>query len=220
MPKRPPVPWTDADREVLRKWYPHFGSTPVAQMLGRTGVSVRGYVQWLGLHMLPKSQRLCFSCRDNFQSTRNAGLFCISCHNSRRKEQRTGSAIPFASWLKTCLNSIRYRDPATSITIDYLQNLWANQSGCCYYSGEPLQPPTRYGGGRTLWSPSVERLDPSIGYHPGNVVWAAWICNRAKNNLTEWEFLDLCQKVTTHSLHRAPRLQQLPVAHGQPHHRV
>jgi hypothetical protein len=90
------------------------------------------------------------------------------------------------------------------LTVDYLIHLFNLQHGKCYYSGDPIVVSTRGGlGSRTSLknSPnhiSLDRVVPSKGYVPGNVVWCTWAINTVKNSLTKSEFFKLCRRILNH----------------------
>ena len=42
---------------------------------------------------------------------------------------------------------------------------------------------------------SLDRIDSSKGYTPNNIQFTTWICNQAKNNLDEVDFIEMCKDV-------------------------
>lgn len=84
-----------------------------------------------------------------------------------------GNARP--GYLK--LNGIK-RDYFLEVTItpQYLMEQFKRQDGKCYWSGYPLNPNDIFKS-RCPWSISLDRLDDSKGYVPGNVV----LTTRAEN---------------------------------------
>ncbi len=84
----------------------------------------------------------------------------------------------------------RVKVPVT-INIDQLLEQLQKQEYRCYYSGILLDltaPKNR--------AVSLDRLDSSKGYEPGNVVICMWCINFAKATLTEEEFLEMCKSIT------------------------
>lgn len=78
-----------------------------------------------------------------------------------------------------------------TITVDQLIEQLQKQEYRCYYSGALLDlaaPKSK--------SVSLDRIDSSKGYEPGNVVICLWCINFAKATLTEEEFLEMCKSIT------------------------
>ena len=72
----------------------------------------------------------------------------------------------------------------------YVTSLWQEQKGLCAKTGIEMG---RIGD---KWlSPSIDRIDPSLGYIEGNVQWTCWRYNDAKSNMTDESFLGLCLAV-------------------------
>ena len=42
---------------------------------------------------------------------------------------------------------------------------------------------------------SVDCIEPTLGYVKGNVQWVSWKVNRAKGDLSNEEFLNMCKAV-------------------------
>ena len=82
-------------------------------------------------------------------------------------------------------NSKKYQ---RQVLIDtaFLNALWEKQQGRCHWSGIPMEKLRN-----TPWVVSLDRLDNSRGYEPGNVALCAWVINRARGNLPEEDFLDV-----------------------------
>ncbi len=78
-----------------------------------------------------------------------------------------------------------------TITLEELMQQLEKQEYRCYYSGIPLDL-----SAQKEMCPSLDRLDSSKSYVPGNVVICLWCINRAKSNMTEEEFLVLCKTIT------------------------
>lgn len=54
------------------------------------------------------------------------------------------------------------------------------------------------GRGQGVNSPSLDRVDPSKGYEPGNVCVISWLANRLKNEATLPQLRQLCAYVEAH----------------------
>ena len=72
--------------------------------------------------------------------------------------------------------------------LGYLRTLVESQGFRCALSGDDLV----IGGG---WnSPSIDKIDPTLGYVKGNVQWLTKRMNLIKNNLTNDQFFEFCRK--------------------------
>lgn len=81
------------------------------------------------------------------------------------------------------------------ITAEYLWSLWLAQEGRCAYTGRALVLSLDRNGGTA----SVDRIDSSRGYVPGNVQWTHAVVNKMKWELPEGEFLAFCREITQHT---------------------
>lgn len=101
------------------------------------------------------------------------------------------------SWLRWRFNRIsstqftssRIKSP-TTITLVQLTEQLEKQEYRCYYSGIPL----RLDSPKHL-VPSIDRLDNCKGYEPGNVVFCLWCINKAKNDMTLNDFMEMCKSI-------------------------
>ena len=85
-----------------------------------------------------------------------------------------------------------------NIDIEYLYNLWIEQNRTCALSGLELTfgTVTRDKKRKTA---SLDRIDSSKGYIPGNVQWVHKDINIMKNNMDENEFLMFCKSIVEHN---------------------
>ena len=94
-----------------------------------------------------------------------------------------------------------------TITIDFLVELWHQQKGSCPYTGISLVlpyvvPKTQVHG----WTddtpphkrPSLDRIDSSKGYIPGNIQFVSQMANYAKNTASHDEMVRFCQAIAEH----------------------
>jgi hypothetical protein len=95
-------------------------------------------------------------------------------------------------------NGIKRTEPL-DVTIDelYLIQQYKNQEGKCYWTGFPLNPYGVYEKDNPL-SPSLERLDESLGYIPGNVVLALRLFNLGRQRCPENKFKHQVNKLKEH----------------------
>ena len=85
-------PWTKERVDFLIQWWPHFASAYLADQLGLTLQQVKSKVNKLGLHLLPRGDRLCVRCQTNYQYTARRTLLCHACLLIHRKELRQAAA--------------------------------------------------------------------------------------------------------------------------------
>ena len=86
------------------------------------------------------------------------------------------------SFLKAQLNDIDEYE----IDLDYVMGLWESQEGKCALSELPMKYEFD-----DLCSVSIDRVDSSLGYVPGNVQLVCQWVNRAKNTSSDSDFRSL-----------------------------
>jgi hypothetical protein len=98
------------------------------------------------------------------------------------------------------LARVRHRQKNTDLTLQYLKDLWEQQTGRCPLTGWGMRLPVSTVGW-TEFSPrnaSLDKIIPSLGYVQGNVRFVALIANYAKGVWTDEAVLDFCCSVATH----------------------
>lgn len=132
--------------------------------------------------------RQCNVCKqllpfENF-GKRKAGFqyTCKSCNKSRLKQANDLKMSTFEGHIKTILLKIKSRAKARGIPftldLDYLVSIAPKtcpvldvELNWCFRSSKP-----------TANSPSIDRLNPNLGYVRGNVAWLSYRANRIKND--------------------------------------
>lgn len=84
----------------------------------------------------------------------------------------------------------KYSLPEMDIDRDYLYQLFKDQERCCALSGVVLKVEKR-----AVACLSLDQKVPALGYIKGNVQWVAWAVNRAKGDMEQDMFIDMCSKV-------------------------
>jgi dUTP pyrophosphatase len=152
----------------------------------------------------------------NKNKARYDGLssLCITCVLSRPSAIRSNNkkAINRKTSLEAWLNNrlrIKKNDSkrsgiACDISIDYLKKQWLAQDGKCYYLHIPLNI-----GGKNLRTITLERLDSSVGYIEGNVVFASRFANYAKNAAPIDEFYEVLNGIVQTFTSEIPRIEFL-----------
>lgn len=81
------------------------------------------------------------------------------------------------------------------LTYEYLYSIWDQQNGLCALTSRPLLlEATHYESG------SLDRIDSTIGYVEGNVRFVSSIINRMKQELSDQDFLHLCELITNNRM--------------------
>jgi hypothetical protein len=112
---------------------------------------------------------------------------------------RSDEYSPFRQHLNLARKRVKSHGRECTITLQYLKELWEKQEGCCPYTGWELDNPraTHDWNGYRLHPKraSLDRLDSSFGYVPGNVQFVSVIANYAKSIFQQEELLEFCQAV-------------------------
>lgn len=148
------------------------------------------------------NQTTCLNCMADLASLgkNRKALYCgVRCKNSYRKildpevhTQRTakykstmrGKAIAMFHGTKV---GRRFRD-GNELSVEWILNKL--QDGKCEVTGLPF---TYSLNARNPWSPSLDRMDPNIGYTLDNTRVVLWIYNASKNVFTDADVLLMAQ---------------------------
>ena len=84
----------------------------------------------------------------------------------------------------------RRRDIGCTLTVQYLTGLWQRQAGLDFYTHRPLSLESFDGQPHHPDRLSLDRIDSSKGYAPGNVCLCALWVNRAKGAMTPDQLRD------------------------------
>lgn len=85
--------------------------------------------------------------------------------------------------LHQCRASARYHRHECTITEDLLEELLLGMA--CSATGLPLQTEWEGPSGSNPWAPSVDRLNNSLGYVPGNVRIVCWAFNNMRGDFPD-----------------------------------
>lgn len=80
------------------------------------------------------------------------------------------------------------------MTTEYLRSLMADQNELCALSGLPFER-SGVSGVKHARSPSLDRIEPSMGYVIGNVRFLCDGLNSAKSTGTDEQLIALCRAV-------------------------
>lgn len=130
----------------------------------------------------------CFAKRSQEYKRKNPGKVKKSTDKFRNK---------MIGAIKRSFNGARCRSRdnrlAFNLDVNYLCGLMYAQKGLCSISKERMVPNSN----RT--SPSLDRIDPKLGYTKGNVQWLTWRMNSIKSDLNMKQLTNLCKQVVESS---------------------
>lgn len=109
----------------------------------------------------------------------------------RKKESQKQKERRVRLWQNTLLHDCKHRKYEIDIDVDYINHLYDNQNGKCFWFGVDLIPSKIK---KHPQQPSLDRLDINLGYIKGNVVLSCYSANIGRNETPQniWvEFLKL-----------------------------
>lgn len=118
------------------------------------------------------------------------GRYVYTYDAATRLKHRRGATV--AHKRQGAQGSARVKGLEFSLTTLFLKQLWDDQGGLCALSGRQLG---LMGDG--MYSPSIDRIDPTRGYTPDNVQWVIWFINDAKSNMQNGDFITICKDVAS-----------------------
>jgi hypothetical protein len=124
--------------------------------------------------------------------TKSCGCLKREKQGSNHQAWKGHGSIP-ATFLSKYRNHAKRRRIEFDLSIEYLDAIFVEQDGKCAISGIPLS--LEHYGYRTGCNASIDRIDSSKGYVPGNVWWVDKRVNIAKQELSTEQFVELCQTV-------------------------
>lgn len=141
---------------------------------------------------LMTDSKICSRCQKELPLTsfeqikgRSLRSFCRPCKLASDRQQRSTG---YRSYLSNLLSKSRdtnrkRRFTGYEVTLDQLVELWETQDGRCAISGVVL---THHNDGSGLkdFNASIDRIDSTLGYIPGNVQLVAYRANMLKQALS------------------------------------
>jgi len=93
------------------------------------------------------------------------------------------------------------RNSKFDIDLEYIKDIFENQSGKCYYSGIPLRIIRDESSGiHDHYKMTLDCLDSNLGYSRGNVVWCIYCINSFKLNMPKEEMIKICKSILKNNL--------------------
>jgi hypothetical protein len=138
-------------------------------------------------------ERLYKQQKERFAKNPEKRKAVINRYAEKHREKLLAKNRDYKKTLKGCLaykishlkKAKRSRKLEVVIDVDFLLLLWEKQQGICAISSFPM----RYPGG-SLFSVTVDRIDPKLGYTTDNVQLVCEGINFAKNRYSNEEFLE------------------------------
>lgn len=156
---------------------------------------------WKDLTLFNKSRKLTGGvskiCRECYNKE-DAVIKCNKSRNNRFKHAIKNGDIEF--YIKRRINTIKSRALKNNIDFnldaEYLISLWNKQNGNCFYSNIPMKNSMKKDGFQSWDGPSLDRIEPTLGYIKGNIVWCIFGINSFKQSLNIMLFEDMVKSIT------------------------
>lgn len=87
----------------------------------------------------------------------------------------------------------KFGKPETDLTEEFLYRLFKEQEGKCALLGCEMTIERKH-----PLALSLDQINPSEGYTEANIQWVTWAANRAKGDMTQDDFYDMCELATSH----------------------
>ena len=138
---------------------------------------------WCGEEFVPRTCRQKFCCKVHGDYYRHKTVY----GNKYTTKCRGKSPETFIAALLTHCNRKEF------LSLDYVMGIYHAQKGRCALSGEWMT--WEVGKGRVSTNISIDRIDSSKGYVPGNIQLVCAIVNCMKNEYSQEEFIEFCKRV-------------------------
>lgn len=140
--------------------------------------------------------------KDYIDSNRTTSCKSCSAKETSKKYKPPVNSKTMGSFSGTHYNAIKHgalrRNLEFKVSQEYLWNLFNQQSRKCALTGESIILTANIKNNNVVWSEitaSVDRIDNSKGYVPGNVWWVHKEVNRLKNNYSLDQLLYWCSRI-------------------------
>jgi hypothetical protein len=116
----------------------------------------------------------------------NGYYVCTICSENASKRHRE------ANWLKYLSQkaNARKRPNSEKMTESMLKEVYKVQDKCCAISGLPFDMK------KSLYRPSLDRIDSSLGYTKNNIQLVLFMVNKMKLDLDQFEFMNMCYNIS------------------------
>lgn len=145
-----------------------------------------------GVHVYGGYSKVCRSCRADYMS--------IAENKRRDKNNREYELTPVtlpnkkaSAMCSAAQSRAKRHDCAFNLDAKFIQSLWESQVAKCWYSNLPMRISKKKVG---FYSPSLDRLNPDLGYVKGNVVLCLFAVNSFKQELPAEDFIRLLTTIS------------------------
>lgn len=155
-----------------------------------------GKIIWRENREINRSKSLCRNifCNNSCSAKYNNPRFCSGNNDNLKSDNRKDDFTPFRWYMRRIKD--RSHKQKTDIDLEYLRELWEQQSGICPITGWNLILRTTTDNRcKQIKDASLDRIDSSKGYIKGNVRFVSCMANIAKNNWSDEDLFDFCQSV-------------------------
>lgn len=152
------------------------------------------------------TEKECIKCHktfplENFYMAIETGIYSARCKKCDCDDHRRRFNASYKSRATVLFHSAKSRSRhhhiPFAITKQDIIRQYELQQGKCYYSGRNL---SHIAGTENVMS--IDRIDPTLGYTPTNIVICCWRVNKMKSNIPSIDFLSLCEDVCHFSANR------------------
>ena len=98
---------------------------------------------------------------------------------SKVNSKKLVEEYPLRALLSSIKSGAKTRNLDFEITYKFIQELWVNQKGLCYYTNIPMKLTARQ---KNPYQVSIDRMDSSLGYTEENTVLCCQCVNYMKND--------------------------------------
>lgn len=142
---------------------------------------------------------VCVQCNKLYIITQHSVLRNKTGCNACASGSVTGSASPHwkgygdvpATFLAALRPNRKTKTLEMTLSLEYLNDLWIRQDKKCAYTGWELQ----FGSSNVEQTASLDRIDSSVGYIPGNVQFVHKDINIMKGQLSHTRFIEICTTI-------------------------
>ena len=151
----------------------------------------------------PGKGDICLKCRGHMCESLLSGfgkqtpyVWCVACKRGVLQKNRSTFEGYLSYICSQMLSRCKTTNRECTIDLKFIKDLWYTQKGRCALSGlQMLHTYSRDVPERVILNASVDRIDSSGGYTPGNVQLVSVRVNLMKGPLTENSFYDLCHAI-------------------------
>lgn len=140
----------------------------------------------------------CIHCGVEFQYVTLRHQWCSK--KCRKDDEYRKGMLDYKWRLKKLVAMAKNRAATQGIPFDidrnYMIDLWDYQDGKCSISDQPfdLSVPTKYSCNPD--APSIDKIEPKLGYVKGNVRLVCYQVNMALNEYGENKLIEMCKRIT------------------------